>query len=102
MGGSVVVDAVNPVLAAREGWRRAADGAGVALRYVEVVCSDAAEHRRRVEGRVGEVAAFPAPTWHQVTSRLYEPWGADLPRLVVDNLGPPDPHVEEIVRYLAG
>jgi predicted kinase len=50
-GSSVVVDAVNAVEAARQTWRDLAAGTHKPLRVIEVICSDAAEHRRRVEAR---------------------------------------------------
>lgn len=45
----VVADCVNPVRESREGWRRVAARAQTPLIEVELVCSDLAEHRRRVE-----------------------------------------------------
>ena len=83
-GIDVVVDAVNPVAVARDGWRRVAEAAGAPLLFVEVICSDGSEHHRRVERRVSDLPGISVPTWEQVESREYEPWqGA---RLVVDNL----------------
>ena len=49
-GRDVVADAVNGVAAARAGWVTLAARTGAALQFVEVRCSDVAEHRRRVEG----------------------------------------------------
>jgi hypothetical protein len=54
-----------------------------------VVCTDAAEHRRRVEARVArgtDVPGLTPPTWADVRARAYEAWdaAADGPRLVVD------------------
>jgi predicted kinase len=46
-GRDVVADAVNGVAAARTGWAALAARTGAALRFVEVRCSDVAEHRRR-------------------------------------------------------
>jgi predicted kinase len=51
VGTPVVVDGVNALEAIRDGWRAAASRAGAPLRVVEVVCSDATEHKRRVESR---------------------------------------------------
>ncbi|MGY0235867.1 AAA family ATPase [Longispora urticae] len=69
LGLGVVVDAVNPVEAARRGWRDLAAAHGVPLKVVEVVCSDPAEHRRRIEGRAPEPDQ-PAPP----TGRTCAPW----------------------------
>ncbi len=43
---------------------------------VEVICSDKAEHRRRVETRVTDVQRLLKPTWEEVTDRVYEDWGS--------------------------
>jgi len=92
----VVVDAVNPVTRARNGWRRIATSKGVALLFVEVTCSDVELHRRRVETRVSDLPELPAPTWRQVRAREYEPW--DVERLVVDNVDDdPETQVDRIV-----
>src|SRR5690349_17238713 len=74
IGRIVVVDCVNPVLASREGWRQTATRNAVRLIEIEIVCSDAGEHRRRVESRVSDIVGLVAPTWHDVVNRAYEPW----------------------------
>ena len=74
LGNTVVSDSVNPVNESREGWRQVAERAGVQLLEVECVCSDATEHRRRVETRVTDVTGWTLPSWDDVTSREYEVW----------------------------
>jgi predicted kinase len=88
LGVDVVAECVNPLAVTRDAWRRTADDAGAGLVDVEVVCSDPAEHRRRVETRTSDVPGLVLPTWRQVTGREYEPW--DRERLVVDtaHVGP--------------
>lgn len=98
-GLDVVVDAVNPVEVARKGWRELAHAVGIALHCVEVVCSDPARHRSRVEGRRPDLTGWAVPDWQAVLDREYEPWHGD--RLVVDNLGDPATHVAEISHWLA-
>jgi hypothetical protein len=69
---------------------------------VEVRCSDAAEHRRRVTERKPEMPGQSVPTWDQVQRRRFEPWPPELPgRLVIDNIGDPVGHVASIVTELA-
>lgn len=97
LGRNVVVDAVNPLEVARQPWRELAAGRGVPLRFVEVVCSDAEEHRRRVERRRPDIEGLAVPTWGQVLEREYEPWTD--PRLTVDTAVEGD-RVGEILRYL--
>ncbi|MFT3968379.1 MAG: AAA family ATPase [Sphingobium sp.] len=79
LGIDVVADSVNPVPESREGWRRVARETGSAFAEVEIVCSDEQEHRRRVEGRVADIAGFTLPSWSAVQGRVYAPWtGAGL------------------------
>lgn len=68
-GRDVVVDAVNNVEVARDGWRRLGDAHGDPARFVEVICSDPVEHRRRVESRTAEMPGHGVPTWDQVQRR---------------------------------
>lgn len=98
-GRDVVVDAVNAVDLAREGWRRLADGTGVQLRWVEVVCTDEAEHRRRVEGRTGDWPGHAPPTWEAVRAATWEPFTDE--RLLVDNSGDAAAHVDAVLAHLA-
>ncbi len=81
-GLQVVVESVNPTHDSRDAWRDAGRSVGARVVEVEVVCSDADEHRRRVERRVSDVDGLVVPTWRQVVHRVYEPWSR--PRLVVD------------------
>ena len=74
LGNTVVTDSVNPVSGSRDGWRQIAEQAGVPLLEVECVCSDAAEHRRRVETRATDVTGWTLPSWDEVRSREYEFW----------------------------
>ena len=98
LGATVLADAVNPVEAARSAWRELAAAQGVPLRVVEVVCSDPAEHRRRVEARLPGPGQRHVPTWTQVMAREYEPWTE--PRLTVDTVRPSDVLIDEILAYL--
>jgi predicted kinase len=85
-GSSVVVDAVNAVEAARQTWRELAARTHKPLRIIEVICSDQAEHRRRVEARTVDLEGHYVPTWADVVGREYEPWHDQ--RLVVDTSQP--------------
>lgn len=98
-GRNVVLDAVNDVEIARQGWVDLGTSFGSPPRFVEVVCTDPDEHRHRVQGRGGEMPGHIVPTWEQVQRRRYEPWRHE--RLVVDNLGAPEPHVARILAWLA-
>jgi hypothetical protein len=41
---------------------------------VVLTCSDADEHRRRLESRSRGFSRLPEPSWAQVQSRAYAPW----------------------------
>lgn len=82
VGRVVVADCVNPWLLTRTEWHAVAHRAGARALDVEVVCSDAGEHRRRVEERLANNSGHRLPTWLEVIGRDYQPWSD--PRLVID------------------
>ena len=84
-GHSVIADSVNPLEVTREAWARCAQATGSRLINVEVVCSDPALHRRRVETRTSDLEGLTVPTWQQVTERTYERWETSVLR--VDTAG---------------
>ena len=100
IGHHVIIDAVNPVKAARQLWVDLAERMDVPLRVVEVVCGDDNEHRRRVESRYAARDHDGIPDWVRVLERQaeYEPYLG--PRLVVDTFLAKEP-VEAVVRYLS-
>ncbi|MBR0656029.1 AAA family ATPase [Roseomonas arctica] len=73
LGQDVVADCVDPVRESREGWRGVAERAAAKLVNIMLVCSDTAEHRRRVERRVGDIPGLALPDWNAVTIRHFEP-----------------------------
>lgn len=83
LGTVVISDCVNPLRITRDGWAAVAARAGVPILDVEIVCTDGAEHRRRVENRRTDIAGLVLPTWQQVVDRPYDAW--DRPRLVIDS-----------------
>jgi predicted kinase len=97
-GSSVVVDAVNAVEVARQAWRDLAARTRKPLRIIEVICSDATEHRRRVESRGVDLEGHYVPTWSEVAERDFEPW--EEPRLVVDTIRPLSECRVQIEEYL--
>jgi predicted kinase len=83
IGRTVIADCVNPVAASRDGWRETADRCAARLVEIELVCSDAAAHRRRVESRPTDVVSgHSQPAWDDVVKRDYEPW--DREHLILD------------------
>jgi predicted kinase len=99
LGLPVVADCVNPVHASQAGWRTVAADAGARVLEVLVVCSDAAEHRRRVEDRVADIPGHRQPTWAEVTALALDPWPEAT---VVDTAGhPAQDLVAEVLRLIA-
>jgi predicted kinase len=99
-GLSVIAGSVNPLEATRDAWRDAAVRAGVGWAEVEVGCSDAAEHRRRVASRSVDIPELPLPDWAEVTGREYEPW--DREHIVVDTAGAtPEESLAALVRAIS-
>jgi predicted kinase len=82
LGRTVIADCVNPWPLTRAAWRAVAGRSGVRAVEIEVVCSDPAEHRRRVEQRQPDIDGHQLPSWQDVGERDYRPW--DDPRLVLD------------------
>jgi predicted kinase len=85
LGLSVVADSCNPIELTRREWEGVAQSEGADYVNVEIVCSDSAEHRRRVENRVNSVPNLKLPTWEDVVAREYHSWNA--PRIKIDTSG---------------
>ena len=82
LGMAVVADCVNPVAESRAAWRELARASAAPHLDIEIVCSDKAEHRRRVEQRRSDIPGFVVPDWASVETHDYQPWTGD--RLVID------------------
>ncbi len=96
LGNNVIADAVNPIEITRNIWLEAALGAKVKALNIEVICSDEAEHRRRVETRRNDIPALSLPCWDAVKRRRFEKWKKH--RLVLDTFqNSVEENVEEIL-----
>lgn len=84
LGLNVIADSVNPIAITRDAWHAVAKRAGKSHMDVEIVCSNKAEHRRRVETRTADIAGHKLPTWAEVEARAYAPWTTE--RLVIDTV----------------
>ena len=85
LGRDVIADCVNPWKIARDAWQETGRAAGAEVIWIETVCSDPAEHRRRVETRTPDIPGHILPDWPEVVARDYHPW--DREGLVVDTAG---------------
>ncbi|WP_219419230.1 AAA family ATPase [Pseudonocardia nigra] len=100
-GLPVVLDAVNAVEPARQQWRDVAARWAVPMVVVEVVCSDPALHRARLEGRSRDLVGLPEPSWDAVRRRAaeYAPWPEPVLRL--DSADPLGDNVEAALTAIA-
>jgi predicted kinase len=73
-GTSVVVDAVFPVARSRRPFRELAARHGTPVHWLRLICTDPAEHRRRVEERVADLAGHVVPDWAAVRRRDVDQW----------------------------
>jgi predicted kinase len=87
LGLNVVADSCNTIDLTRREWESVAQAEGAEFVNVEVVCSDSAEHRRRVENRSTSVPNLELSTWEQVLAREYHSWS--VPRVTIDTAGRP-------------
>jgi predicted kinase len=85
VGLSVVADSCNTIILTRKAWERVAAESGADFINIEIVCSDKAEHQRRVEERFGGAAPGTHVRWLEVEGREYHSWSQ--PRLVIDTAG---------------
>jgi predicted kinase len=104
-GSSAIVDAVNAVNPAREQWVGVAAKHGDALKFIEVVCSDADLHRGRLEARNRNLPHMSEPTWHAVEQSLdeWDEWtgpSANVDRVVLDSVEPVDVLVGRALEFL--
>ena len=82
LGFDVIADTVNPMEKTRNLWVETAASSNARILNVEVVCSDRALHRSRVEARESDAPGLVVPDWQTVSDRTFEPWQDD--RLIVD------------------
>jgi len=82
LGRIVIADCVNPLPITRTAWRSVAEQAGVPVIEIEVICSDAVEHRRRIESRRSDIPGLKLPTWHELVEHEYVPWTSE--HVVID------------------
>ena len=84
-GLDVIADSCNTLELTRREWVGVAILSGVEFINVEVRCSDAAEHRQRVESRASDIPNLKLPTWERVQNREYEDWSRE--RLIIETAG---------------
>ncbi|HWG05961.1 MAG TPA: AAA family ATPase [Beijerinckiaceae bacterium] len=82
LGWDIIADCVNDCEDARSGWDEIGRRNRAEIIWLEIVCSDPVEHRRRVETRSSDIAGLVLPDWEAVIQRSYDGWSRS--RHVVD------------------
>ena len=82
LGQIVIADSVNPIQVSRDAWLSVAHRAQAKAVEVEVICSDARQHRHRVDSRVSDIRGLNLPSWQEVLDRQYDLW--NRPHIVID------------------
>jgi predicted kinase len=100
-GLTVIADAVNPVEAARRGWRELAADHAAGHVVIEVVCPDLDLHRDRATTRVADIAGWVYPTWPEIQARAAEYEPRTDGRLIVDTTAPLATCEKQIADYLS-
>ena len=104
-GHGAIIDAVNAVDPAREQWVNLAARSHQPLKFIEIICSDVAVHRSRLEARQRNLPHLTEPSWHAVEQSLdeYAEWSGPsgaAPRLTLDSVEPLDDLVERALEFL--
>jgi predicted kinase len=97
-GTDVVLDAVFPVAQSRRPFRELAARHGTPVHWFRLICTDPAEHRRRVEERVADLPGHVVPDWAAVRRRDVDQWHE---RHTVVDTATGDP-VAAVLRVLPG
>ena len=103
-GRSVIVDAVNAVNPAREQWVSLAQRHNEQVRFIEVICSDPALHRGRIENRERKLPHLQL-SWNAVEQSLedYAEWtglSAAIGRITLDSVEPLGVNIDRAMAFL--
>ena len=97
LGVDVVADSCNPIALTRREWQEVATACQADFRNIEVRCSCADEHRRRVEARTTDITGLVLPSWNDVLARPFDDWTSE--RIIVDTAGESAAH--SLVRLIS-
>ena len=85
LGLDVIADCVNEWNAMRDSWLEAGREAGAEVSFLEVRCSNADEHRARLERRRTSHPDVFTPDWDEVENRAWDDWS--IVRATIDTAG---------------
>ena len=101
LGISVVADSCNPINTTRNEWEAVASATGARFVNIELICSNVAQHKRRVENRRSDICGLKLPTWEEIDSREFHAWNTS--RVVLDTADrSPEESIDELVRKVGG
>lgn len=99
LGKNVIADSCNPVNHSRMAWQKTAEQANAVFINIEIICSSAGEHRKRIESRRTDIPGLDLPTWSDVKNREYHSWNTN--RIVIDTAGKtPNQSIRELLNRL--
>jgi predicted kinase len=100
LGNSVIIDAVNAEEEGKDVWRGLARKHKLELIVLQVIVSDRALHKQRIESRVRGLLGFSEVTWERVEARekVFTAWTE--PTLQLDSARDLETIVEEAVWYI--
>lgn len=100
LGNSVIIDAVNAEEEGKDIWRALAREHGLELTVLQVVVSDRALHKQRIEARMRDLYGFSEVTWGMVEAReqVFTAWKE--PILILDTARAVETNVEEALQYI--
>ena len=101
LGQSVIFDCVVGNVERRTRWIELAANHGATLCPIQCICSDAALHRARIEGRQRGIPGWPELTWDHVEEvrKRYEVW-PDAP-IIVDSVKPFEANLKVLLSHLS-
>lgn len=82
-------------------WRETTDRFAARLHVIECVCSDAAVHRARIEGRVRGIPGWHEVGWDHVERMRAETAPPTVGRLTVDAVQPAADNFRRVLAYIA-
>lgn len=97
---SVIIDAVSPVIEARQMWQKLSTDHKARLIIIECINSDIELHQQRIEARVRNIQGIPEVTWEDVEKRRLEYLAWTEPRLTIDTAEDLDTNISKSLTYI--
>ncbi|MEP6896354.1 MAG: AAA family ATPase [Chloroflexota bacterium] len=99
LGLSVIIDAVNPVQAARDMWQNLSNKYNSKLIIIECVL-DYDLHKQRIESRIRNLHGIPEVTWVDVENRRNSYLAWEGKRLILDTSNTREDNLAKVLEYV--